>query len=100
MITYGVQDLELQVLFMIPLKQPDCLRITIYLHVESGGCPPKDTFVVISTTTDLYAVASVRFHVSGGSTGSLSLSGTNGPGSPALSIFDYGSGEVKTIAHH
>ncbi|MFN6037142.1 MAG: gliding motility-associated C-terminal domain-containing protein [Bacteroidota bacterium] len=55
---------------------------TIYLHVESGGCPPKDTFVVINTTTDLFAVASSTISCFGGATGSLSLSGTNGPGSP------------------
>ncbi|MFN5182435.1 MAG: gliding motility-associated C-terminal domain-containing protein [Bacteroidota bacterium] len=55
---------------------------TVFLHVESGGCPPKDTFIVIGTTTDLTAVASSTISCFGGNTGSLSLSGTNGPGSP------------------
>ena len=55
---------------------------TVFLHVESGGCPPKDTFIVIGTTTDLVAVASSTVSCFGGATGSLSLSGTNGPGSP------------------
>lgn len=55
---------------------------TVYLHVVSGNCPPKDTFVVIGPTAGLTAVPSATLSCFGGSTGSLNLTSVAGGSGP------------------